>query len=80
MQALKINAQISFKVVVDVLILPAWTSLCDKQVLSDGAPKTDSEVDPTNVDNFTAIGAVLNFRVLCIHHRRRTSAPVSLTL
>jgi hypothetical protein len=40
MQALKINAQISFKVVVDVLILPAWMSLCDKQVPSDGAPKT----------------------------------------
>jgi hypothetical protein len=80
MQALKITAQISLRVVVDVPILPAGMSLCDKQVLSDGAPKTGSEVDPTDIDNCTAIGALLNLRVICIHHRRRSSAPVSLTL
>ena len=75
MQALKITAQISFKVVIDVPILPAWMSLCDHEVLSD-----DPEVDPTDVESSTDICVVLNLRVLCIHHRSRTSAPVSLTL
>jgi hypothetical protein len=41
MRARYITAQNSFKDVVDVLIFPAWMSLCDQQVQSDGAPKAD---------------------------------------
>jgi hypothetical protein len=41
MQARNTTAQKSFKDVVDVPILPAWMSLCDEQVQSDGAPKAD---------------------------------------
>jgi hypothetical protein len=55
MQARKTTDQKSFKDVVDVPILPAWMSLCDQQVPSDGAPKTD----PADSDS-SEIGTVLN--------------------
>jgi hypothetical protein len=51
MQARKATAQKSFKDVVDVPILPAWMSLCDEQVQSDGAPKADPEVDPADCES-----------------------------
>jgi hypothetical protein len=50
----------SFKDVIDVPILIAWMSLCDQQVPSDGAPKTDLEADPGYFDSSTEIGTVLN--------------------
>jgi hypothetical protein len=46
MQARNMTAQNSFKDVVDVPILPAWMSLCDEQVRSDGAGA--SEADPVD--------------------------------
>jgi hypothetical protein len=50
MQARKATAQKTFKDVVDVPILPAWLSLCDEQIQSDDAPKTDPEADPVDYD------------------------------
>jgi hypothetical protein len=46
----------SFKDVINVPILPAWMSLCDQQVPSDGAPK----VDPADSNSSHEIGTVLN--------------------
>jgi hypothetical protein len=56
MQARKKN----FGDVIDVPILPAWMSLCNHQVQSDGAPKPDPETDPTDYGYSTEIGTVLN--------------------